>query len=134
MRLEAFLARKKGDTVSSKSSLESESGGHSLEGPGKPPNQTAPGDKVRSRMEINPPTTSINKLDSKKGSFSHKKMGVKEVKRSIQECLADVRRLSEQNWDPMRRNEQESERRHQAIKEHTRMTQKHTEMVLSKFK
>ena len=64
MRLEAFLAKKRANAVSSTSSPESESGGQSLEAPGKPPNQTAPGKNVRSGMETNLHTTSTDKVDS----------------------------------------------------------------------
>jgi len=116
MRLEAFLAKKRAIAVSSTSSPQSESGGHSMENPGKTPNQTAPGTKVRSRMEINLPATSTNEVDSEGESSSHKKMDVNEIKMSVQECLDDLRRTREQNDRVIQRNKEESEKRYQAVK------------------
>ena len=116
MRLEAFLAKKRAIAVSKTSSPESESGGHSMENPGKTPNQTAPGTKVRSRMEINLPATSTNKVDSEVESSPHKKMNVNEIKMSVQECLDDLRRTREQNRRVEQRNKEESEKKHQALK------------------
>ena len=116
MRLEAFLAKKRAIAVSSTSSPQSESGGHSMENPGKTPNQTAPGTKVRSRMEINLPATSTNEVDSEGESSSHKKMDVNEIKMSAQEHLDDLRRMQERNRRVEQRNKEESEKRHQALK------------------
>ena len=96
IRLEAFLARKKANTVLSTSSPESKAGGQSLEGLGKPPNQTAPGDKDRSGTEINLPTTSTNGGNSEGGSSSHKdEIGVKEIKKRVQKCIDDSQRILE---------------------------------------
>ena len=105
IRLEAFLARKKANTVLSTSSPESKAGGQSLEGLGKPPKQTAPGDKDRSGTEINLPTTSTNGGNSEGGSSSHKdEIGVKEIKKRIQECIDDSQRI------------QSNEEKHQAVR------------------
>ena len=87
-----------------------------MENPGKTPNQTAPGTKVRSRMEINIPATSTNEVDSEDESSPHKKMNVNEIKMSVQECLDDLRRTREQNRRVEQRNKEESEKRHQALK------------------
>ena len=96
IRLEAFLARKKANTVLSTSSPESKAGGQSLEGLGKPPKQTAPGDKDRSGTEINLPTTSTNGGNSEGGSSSHKdEIGVKEIKKRVQKCIDDSQRILE---------------------------------------
>ena len=111
IRLEAFLARKKANTVLSTSSPESKAGGQSLEGLGKPPKQTAPGDKDRSGTEINLPTTSTNGGNSEGGSSSHKdEIGVKEIKKRVQKCIDDSQRILEHQELIMRQSNEEKHR------------------------
>ena len=111
IRLEAFLARKKANTVLSTSSPESKAGGQFLEGLGKPPNQTAPGDKDRSGTEINLPTTSTNGGNSEGGSSSHKdEIGVKEIKKRVQKCIDDSQRILEHQELIMRQSNEEKHR------------------------
>ena len=96
---------KKANTVLSTSSPESEAGGQSLEGPRKPPNQTAPGDKERDGAEINLPTTSTNGGNSEGRSSSHNdEIGVKEIKKRVQKCIDDSQRI------------QSNEEKHQAVR------------------
>ena len=111
IRLEAFLARKKANTVLSTSSPESKAGGQFLEGLGKPPKQTAPGDKDRSGTEINLPTTSTNGGNSEGGSSSHKdEIGVKEIKKRVQKCIDDSQRILEHQELIMRQSNEEKHR------------------------
>ena len=94
MRLEAFLAKKRANAVSSTSSPESESGGQSLEAPGKPPNQTAPerdGDK---------PTHNQHRQSGQRGREK-----IKEIKMSVQKCLGDS------VWDDFRRRQEGNKKR-----------------------
>ena len=110
IRLEAFLARKKANTVLNTSSPESEAGGQSLEGPGKPPNQTAPGDKERDGTEINLPTTSTNGGNSEGRSSSHNdEIGVKEIKKRVQKCIDDTQRILEHQREMQRQTMQRKE-------------------------
>ena len=104
------MARKKANTVLSTSSPESEAGGQSLEGPGKPPNQTAPGDKERDGTEINLPTTSTNGGNSEGRSSSHNdEIGVKEIKKRVQKCIDDTQRILEHQREMQRQTMQRKE-------------------------
>ena len=136
--LSCQVTAKKANTVLSTSSPESEAWGQSLEGPGKPPNQTAPGDKERDGAEINLPTTSTNGGNSEGRSSSHNdEIGVKEIKKRVQKCIDDTQRILEHQREMqrqmMQRNEEKRERNDQAARTSIEAWTEHRERALSRL-